>query len=240
MRQTMAIGGQRAIIAAFLAACVTACAGSPPPIVGPVSATPSPAMGQESYSNAVTDTYRLRPSDVISVTVFREPDFSVASLPVSADGTIAMPLIGLVKASGRNAADLAKEVAWRLDDAGLKYPDVTINVLEHASHLVTVEGGVETPGVYPFQPGARLSSAIALASGSNRVAKLDEVAIFRESAEGMQVARFDYSAIRQGASFDPVIQPGDRVVVGISGLSQFWQDVIKTLPAFGIFANVAR
>ena len=64
------------------------------------------------------------------------------------------------------------------------------------------------------------------------------MAIFREAPQGLTVAKFDYRAVQQGTMIDPVLQPGDRVVVGTSGLSQFWQDVLKTLPAFAIFTNL--
>jgi polysaccharide export outer membrane protein len=101
---------------------------------------------------------------------------------------------------------------------------------------VTVEGAVEKPGVYSFQPGARLSSAIALASGPRRTAKSDQVAVFRESPQGVMIAKFDYAAVRQGTMLDPVLQPGDRVVIGTDGLSVFWEDLLKALPAFGVFA----
>ena len=52
------------------------------------------------------------------------------------------------------------------------------------------------------------------------------------------VAKFDYRAVSQGTMIDPVLEPGDRVVVGTSGLSQFWQDLLRALPAFGLFTNV--
>ena len=233
-------GRIRVLSAAFAAAVLSACASAPPVEVGAVASEPVSAMGQDGYSATLGPAYKLRPSDVISIAVFREPDFSVESLPIGADGAIAMPLIGTVTAAGKGTEELARELTWRLDEAGLKYPSVTVNVLDHASHLVTVEGGVEKPGVYPFQPGARLSSALALASGPNRVAKLREVAIFRETPEGLAVAKFDYVEVRRGTMLDPVIKPGDRVVVGISGLSQFWQDFLRAIPAFGIFANAAR
>jgi polysaccharide export outer membrane protein len=113
---------------------------------------------------------------------------------------------------------------------------VSVNVAEYASHLVTVEGAVDTPGVYPFQPGARLSSAIALAKGPKRTAKVQQVAVFRESQEGIMVAKFDYQQMSQGTMLDPVLQPGDRVVMGTDGLSVFWEDLLKALPAFGVFA----
>lgn len=226
--------------AALAIASLSACASAPPVEVGAVASEPVSALGQDDYSANLDPAYVLRPSDVISITVFREPDFSVERLPIGSDGTVALPLVGTVIAAGKGAEDLSRELTWRLDEAGLKHPSVTVNVLDHASHLVTVEGGVEEPGVYPFQPGARLSSALALANGPNRVAKLREVAIFRETPDGLAVAKFDYVEVRRGAMLDPVIQPGDRVVVGISGLSQFWQDFLRAMPAFGIFANAAR
>ena len=212
--------------------------GTTAPQVGPVTASPVEALGQENFETRPSEQYTLRSADVISVVVFREPDLSVEKLPVGADGTVALPLIGAVQATGKTTAELTVEVTRQLDAAGLKRPKVSINVLEFGSHQVTVEGGVEKPGVYDFRPGAKLSSAIALASGPNRVAKLREVAVFRENDQGLSVALFDYAAIREGTMIDPVIEPGDRVVVGISGLSQFWQDLLRALPAFAIFNNV--
>lgn len=240
MHQRFGSGRIRVTCAALAIASLSACASAPPVEVGAVASEPVSVLGQDDYSATLDPAYVLRPSDVISITVFREPDFSVERLPIGSDGTVALPLVGTVIAAGKGAQDLSRELTWRLDEAGLKHPSVTVNVLDHASHLVTVEGGVEEPGVYPFQPGARLSSALALANGPNRVAKLREVAIFRETPDGLAVAKFDYVEVRRGAMLDPVIQPGDRVVVGISGLSQFWQDFLRAMPAFGIFANAAR
>ena len=227
-----------AAFAAALSVAVTGCGTTPPPAVGPVTAAPVEALGQSDYSPQIDPNYRLHNTDVISVSVFREPDFSVESVPIGADGMVSLPLIGAVQASGLTLAELTANVTEQLDVSGLRRPSVSINVLEHASHLVTVEGGVSKPGVYNFSPGAKLSSAIALASGPNRVAKLREVAIFRETQDGMMVAKFDYAAVSEGTMIDPVIRPGDRVVVGMSSLSLFWQDLLRALPAFGIFTNV--
>jgi polysaccharide biosynthesis/export protein len=35
-----------------------------------------------------------------------------------------------------------------------------------------------------------------------------------------------------------VLMPGDRAVIGTSGLSVFWQDLLKALPAFAIFTRL--
>ena len=212
-----------------------ACAGTPEPVVGPVTAQQVGASGQADFATVETPDYRLRPSDIVNVTVFREPDLSVQQVPVGSDGLIALPLVGPIRAQGRTAADLAEAVEAALNGGYLTNPQVSVNVIQYGSHRVTVEGAVKKPGVFTFQPGARLSAAIAQAEGPERVAKLDQVAVFRETPQGLTVAKFDYLAVQQGTMIDPVLQPGDRVVVGTSGLSQFWQDVLKTIPVFAIF-----
>ncbi len=237
MKDLQAFRWKRRALALALTITASAC-GTTAPQIGSVNATPVAALGQSDFETRQSPHYVLRPADQVSVTVFREPDLSVKSLPIGADGSIALPLIGTVQAAGLTTEELSALITQQLDVSGLKRPQVSINVLDFGSHLVTVEGGVEKPGVYNFQPGSRLSAAIALASGPNRVAKLREVAVFRENEQGLSVALFDYAAVREGTMIDPVIQPGDRVVVGISGLSQFWQDFLRALPALAIFNNV--
>lgn len=231
---------RRAEVSAFALACSIALSGcgSTSVRVGPVSSAPVPEYGQADYSGAESADYVLRPSDVIAVSVFREPDLTLESVPVGADGMVSLPLIGAIKASGLTARDLEQQVAERLVKAALISPKVSINVTQFGSHLVTVEGSVDKPGMYPFRPGTRLSGAMSLAAGPTRVAKLSEVAIFRQTAAGMSIAKFDYGAVRAGTMLDPVLQPNDRVVVGTSGLSQFWQDLLKTIPALALFTNI--
>lgn len=219
-------------------AALTACGSTPPPAIGAAQTQPVESLGQADYAATPDANYRLHGSDVISVLVFREPDLSVEKVAIGADGFLALPLVGQVNASGLTAGELANQITGELGRAGLKQPQVSVNVIDHASHLVTVEGGVTEPGVYQFQPGSKLSAAIALAKGPSRVSQMREVAIFRQTPEGLMVAKFDYRAVRQGTMLDPVLAPGDRVVVGISGLSQFWQDLLRALPAFALFTNV--
>lgn len=218
------------------AGLLAGCSSTPEPVIGMAASQPVAELGQGSYTVARPTTYNLRPADQLSVIVFREPELSLGSVRVGVEGNISLPMIGSIPAAGMTAKQLEQDVTRRLAAAGLKNPMVSVNVAEYASHLVTVEGAVDKPGVYAFQPGARLSAAIALASGPKRVSKESQLAVFRETPEGVMVAKFDYAQIRQGTMLDPVLEPGDRVVMGTDGLSQFWEDLLKALPAFGIFA----
>lgn len=215
---------------------MTGCASTPEPAVGMAASQPRAELGQASYTIARPTSYALRPADQISVIVFREPDLSLEQVRIGVEGNVSLPMIGSIPAAGMTAKQFEQDVTRRLAAAGLKSPVVSVNVTDYASHLVTVEGAVDKPGVYAFQPGARLSTAIALAAGPKRVAKDSQLAVFRETAEGIMVAKFDYAQISQGTMLDPVLEPGDRVVMGTDGLSQFWEDVLRTIPAFGVFA----
>lgn len=222
--------------AIFAAISLAGCASTPEPVIGASVTQPDVELGQAGYSHSRPASYLLRPSDQITVSVFREPDLSLERVKIGVEGNVSLPMIGSIPAAGMTAKQLEGDLTRRLAAVGLKVPMVSVNIAEYASHLVTVEGAVTRSGVYNFQPGARLSSAIALASGPTRVAKAEQVAIFRESPEGILVAKFDYSQIRQGTMLDPVLEPGDRVVVGTDGLSVFWEDLLKAIPAFGVFA----
>lgn len=227
-----------ALTGAAVAFALAGCGATPPAAVGWAVALPSGADGQSGFQPVDLASYRLRASDVVSVRVYREPDLSLADAPIGSDGTIAIPLAGQVRAAGRTTAELAEVIATALRRGFVNDPQVSVNVTKYESHRVTVEGAVKKPGVFLFMPGSRLSAAIAMAEGPDRVARLDQVAVFRPGEQGVMVAKFDYRAMQRGTMADPVLQPGDRVVVGTSGLSQFWQDVLKALPAFALFTQL--
>ena len=225
-----------AACAAFLllAGCITGPVTQP----GPVTAQSSPQMNQDSFVTPTQAPYSLRPTDEVSVTVFREPDLSIQNVSIGADGTFSMPLLGSIDAVGLTADELARFIRNELGSRYLKDPQVSVNITKYTSHRVTVEGAVKEPGLYEFQPGTRLSGGIALASGTTREAQIKDIAVFRDDADGMQVAKFDLAAMRAGTMPDPYLQPGDRIVVGTNNLTQLWQDLLKALPAFGLFTRL--
>lgn len=224
------------VLAGTLAAMtLSGCSSTPEPIIGASVTEPRAEFGQQIYSHTRSTTYALRPSDRISVSVFREADLSIEDVRIGVEGSVSLPMLGSIPAAGMTAKQFENDVTRRLAALGLKSPMVSVNIIDYASHLVTVEGAVVKPGVFPFQPGARLSSAIALASGPTAVAKVNQIAVFRETPEGIMIAKFDYSQIREGTMLDPILEPSDRVVVGTDGLTAFWNDLLRTLPVFGVF-----
>lgn len=203
---------------------------------------PDLPAGAEAYASFPARTaqqtaadYRIGALDKISITVFQEPELSLAEVPVDASGNILLPLIGSVTAAGKTTGELSREIADRLDERFLVDPQVSVIVSSSVSQKVTVEGSVEEPGVYEMRGRTTLLEALAMAKGPSRVAALDHVAIFRVIDGQRMGGLFDLKAIRRGEAPDPEVLGNDTVVVGLSNVKAAWRDVIDVLPALAIF-----
>lgn len=188
------------------------------------------ANGQPSDS-----TYQIGATDLLKVTVFQVPDLSFDEIRVDASGSVEMPLIGSVRASGLTPSELSAEIAGRLGVRYLRSPRVNVTVVEAASQKVTVDGAVNKPGVYLMRGQTSLLQALAMAEGPTRTADIESVAVFRTVEGRRMVAVFDLRAIRNGTAADPAVMGDDVIVVDTSRLSSAFQDAISVMPAIAAF-----
>ena len=218
------------VLCAVLLASLAACAHKPIDL-------PS---GQEAYERfpvnppAAQRLYRIGSFDTISATVFQEPDLSIKSVQVDAGGTIVMPLIGPVQASGRSTEELAAEITQRLDRY-IVSPQVVVVVDSSATQHVTVSGAVTEPGVYEIRGRSTLLDALARAKGTDRVARLEDVVIFRTINGQRMGALFNVAQIERGESPDPEVLGSDTIIVGLSNVKAAWRDILVAAPLIAIF-----
>jgi polysaccharide export outer membrane protein len=192
-----------------------------------------------SIDHAVVPTeYLITPGDVVSLSVFGEPDLTIEKLPVDDAGFIQVPLLGAVQISGLTPAKATSLIAAGLGKRFLKNPNVTLNVIEQTGQNVIVEGQVMKAGAYPVDGQTTLLGAVALAQSPTRIAKLDEVVIFRTINNQRMAARFDLSRIRAGRDPDPQILGGDVVVVGFSQAKSIYRDMLQAAPLFNVFTRL--
>ncbi|MEG3167916.1 polysaccharide biosynthesis/export family protein [Sphingomonas sp. LB3N6] len=171
----------------------------------------------------------IGPLDTIQVDVFNIRDLS-REVQVDAGGRIAMPLIGTIDASGRTAQELAQSIETALRGHYVRNPDVTVNIRSSVSQVVTMEGQVIEPGLYPVTNQMTLLRAIASAKGLSEFAKQNEVVILR-TVDGRHMAGlYDIDAIRRGAYDDPAIYANDVVVVGDSPARRRFRDIVSVAP----------
>lgn len=233
-RRVISIAAACAGLAATM--LLSSCAGSPPPSPDMPRISPElmarPPVGQ---GNTPIAGQLLRPDDRISISVAREPTLSLENVRVAADGFVDLPYLGRIQAAGRTTTDVAREIRDHLAATYLTDPHVAVNVIEYSSHIVTVEGAVGHSGQFTFTQGTTLLGAVAAAGGPARVAKLDRILIFRNFGNERRVAVFNMKDLRSGKGLDPLLEPGDQVVVGFSDMQQGWLDFLQAVPVLGIF-----
>lgn len=171
----------------------------------------------------------IGPLDMIQVDVFNVPDLS-REIQVDASGRIAMPLVGTVDARGKTAQELAATVETALRGRYVRNPEVTVNIKSSVSQVVTLDGQVVEPGLYPVTNQMTLLRAIASAKGMNEFARTEEVVILRTVAGRKMAGLYDIEAIRRGAYDDPPIYANDVIVVGDSPQRRLFRDLVSVAP----------
>lgn len=171
----------------------------------------------------------IGPLDLIEVRVFNVPQLS-GEMQVDAGGRISMPLVGTMDAGGRTASELSDAIEASLRGRYVRDPDVTINIKSSVSQVVTIDGQVVEPGLYPVTNQMTLLRAVASAKGLSEFAKLDDVVILRTVNGQRMAAMYNIAAIRRGVYADPAIHANDVVVVGDSPQRRMFRDIVSVAP----------
>lgn len=180
----------------------------------PTSAAAPTVAPSAAPQKAGTPAYRIGVDDVLTVTVWHEPDLS-RNVPVRPDGKISLPLVGEVQAAGTTTPELERELKASLSKF-LKDPELTVMVAEIRSQRVNIIGQVMHPGAFPLTQSMGVLDAIALAGGLRDFAKKGSIYVLREGTDGQRVRlKYNYKAVLQGKrdAQDIILRPNDTVVV---------------------------
>ncbi len=157
--------------------------------------------------------YFLQPGDVLSVSVWKEPDLQQTVL-IRPDGRFSFPLAGEVDAQGRTVeqvrTEIAKGLATYLPDAV-----VTVAAAKLEGNKVYVIGKVNRPGEVALTGFVDVMQALSIAGGMSRFAALEEVFVLRRADGKQQAIPFNYVEVEKGRNLEQniVLRSGDVVVV---------------------------
>lgn len=171
----------------------------------------------------------IGPLDTIEVDVFNVPDLT-REMQVDASGRIAMPLAGTIDARGKTSAELARAIEAALRGRYVRNPEVTVNIKSSVSQVVTIDGQVVEPGLYPVTNQMTLMRAVASAKGLSEYARADDVVILRTVNGRKMAALYNIAAIRRGSYDDPPLYANDVVVVGDSPQRRLFRDFVSLSP----------
>ena len=181
------------------------------------------------------DTYRLRPGDVLDVTVFQDPKLN-RQIVVAPDGYVAFPLAGRFRAGGLTTSSVESALKAGLQKQFTADLDVTVSYVQsapreprvakeakEAEYTVYVTGEVGKPGAFvvPKRPPT-IMQALALAGGLGPFASERRIQVIRKAKGEDRVFTFNYRDYTRGRDMEGniTLRTGDVVVVPERGLFQ--------------------
>lgn len=169
------------------------------PALSAAAAQTAAASAPAASSVPDDSSYTLGVDDKVMITVFGEDTLS-REYAIGPNGTISMPLIGDVKATGRTVGDIRAEITQRLSDGFLKNPSVSMQITTFRPFYIM--GEVTKPGEYPYRQGLTVMAAVATAEGFTYRAKKKYV--FIKHAGSTQEVQVE---VTPGL----MVQPGDTI-----------------------------
>lgn len=209
-----------------------AAASSAPAVVGG-----EPTVVNMAMPSAIGADYKISPNDLLEIEIFGVKELN-RSVRVNASGHITLPLIGALQVAGYSPSDAEALIAIQYGAKYLQDPQVSVFIKEFTTQRITVDGAVVKPGIYPLTGQITMLRALALAGGGAPMADLEQVMLFRITADGKSVSeKFNVEKMRRGEERDPMLQGDDVIVVNRNPTrtalrDSLFRDIIDTLNPF--------
>jgi polysaccharide export outer membrane protein len=177
-------------------------------------------------SIAQTETLLIGPGDTLHVQVYDTPEMEQRAKVTDA-GEIPLTFLGDVKVGNLTPAQAASEIEKQLINRKIMiHPQVTVRVDVYATQNVTITGQVMKPGIYEVDTRRKVVEVLALAGGLTDLA--DRHITIERHGDPNQKVEYYFSNIADTAlSDDPMIYPGDEVIVPKVALVYVLGDVLK-------------
>lgn len=185
-------------------------------------ASQAPLKGQVEYDER---NYRVGAGDVLSVSVYNQPDLSQTEILVRSDGYASFPAIGEIPVEDLTIRELTDTLKQELGQL-VRDPWISITVSKPRAGVIYLSGAVKQPGMYQMSTSSggaagggsaisrvdfRLSNILANAGGVTMRADLSHVAIKRGDTGTVVYANL-WKVLKQGeAGEDKLVQPGDSI-----------------------------
>lgn len=179
-----------------------------PPVVTPIP-TPVPPLVAAQTSSATQLAYRLKPGDPIVIVLTGPAGLNdVIEQTVDERGFVKLTFIGSVRATGRTATELEREIEAEYTDRQKIYKEVYATV--HVPNTFYFIGGeVRQPGRFPLVGRVTLSQAVVAAGNFTEWARPSRITIVRNNRR----IEVDFREIKNDPSKDVELKAGDVITV---------------------------
>lgn len=180
--------------------------------------------GQQENSkipeNKIKDyAYTIGPKDLLTINVFEVPELNI-TVRVAEDGTIALPLLGVVQVQGLNSMQLENKLATLLEKNYLKNAQVTVFIKEYQSQKVSVIGAVKNTGDFELIGKQTLLQLLSRAGGLTEKAG-NKIIVIRQYQNGKSASlsiSIEELMLKGNASLNIPLQANDIVNVPMDTL----------------------
>lgn len=179
--------------------------------------------------------YRIQPGDVLQMEVLEDPSLN-RSLLVLPDGTISLPLVGALRASGQSVEAMRNAITAALASNFASPPTVNLSVGQlnpvtsavnnaaaaaaaanyqpYGTVSVYAVGEFNTQGKVDVKTGTTLLQFLAETGGLSRFAATKRIQLRRPNKSGTEtVYNYNYKAVQAGASAPVIVlRDGDVIV----------------------------
>jgi hypothetical protein len=183
---------------------------APPPVDVEVLAVPTEAAdghrGSGNHGERAKRTLKRGDMVVIYLRGIPQPD-EIKEI-IDDLGNVSLPLVDMVEIDGLSTSKAERKVRDAYVNSGF-YMDISITIVAQEDEYF-VRGEVKREGRYPLTGEITLLKAITAAGGYTDYAKSSKVVVIRDNEEPLI---FDCARIERRRDPDPLINPGDIVVV---------------------------
>lgn len=182
-------------------------------------------------------SYRIQPGDVLQMEVLEDPSLN-RSLLVLPDGSVSLPLVGNIAATGKSVDSMRSAISAALASKFAAPPTVFLSVGQLNATTTAVAnaaaglaasnvtlgntisiyavGEVNKPGRLDVEPGTTLLQFLAESGGLTKFAAAKRIQLRRANNKTGQEAvyNYNYKAVQKGASAPVIVlREGDVLVV---------------------------
>jgi polysaccharide biosynthesis/export protein len=183
-------------------------------------------FGLATSSQAQNESLLIGPGDLLHLQVYDTPEMEQRARVTDA-GNIPFSFLGNVRVASLTPEQAAKQIEGRLIAAGVMlHPQVTVRVEAYATQNVSVMGEVQKPGPYEIDTPHKVVEVLALAGGLTSIADR-HITIERYGTSKQKVEYYYSNAAGNALSDDPMVYPGDTVVVSKVAVVYVLGDVLK-------------
>jgi polysaccharide biosynthesis/export protein len=182
--------------------------------------------GTVMSSLAQKESLLIGPGDALHIQVYDTPEMEQKA-KVTDSGEVPLSFLGSVKVANMTPGQAGAEIERRLIAANIMlHPQVTVRVDAYATQNASVMGQVVKPGPYEIDTRRKVIDVLALAGGLTDAA--DRHITIERFGDPNQKVEYYYSNVAGTAlQDDPMVYPGDTVIVPKAAVVYVLGDVLK-------------